>query len=126
MNLSHQNKHEQSKDTFKCNNCEMQFSEKWNLMHHKQENHEVTEVCEYFLMGKCKFMPPKVCWLLHTKTVQQSRDQSTIECHECKEKFKTRNGMMRHRKQFHIEVVPECKEYRLESCDFAGQKNVLV
>ena len=29
--------------------------------------------------------------------------------------------MMRHRKQFHIEVVPECKEFSMDKCDFEGQ-----
>ena len=121
MNITHRNKHEQSRDTFKCNDCELQFSEKWNLMHHRQENHEVTEVCEYLQKGKCKFMPPKICWLLHTKKASQSIERNIIECYVCKEKVRTRNGMMRHGKHFHIEVVPECKEFSLGKCDFAGQ-----
>ena len=124
MNITHRTKHEQSKDTYKCNDCEMQFSTKWNLMHHRQENHEVTEVCEYFQKGKCKFMPPKICWLLHTKQAPQSIECNMIECYVCKEKFRTRNGMMRHRKQFHIEVVPECKEFSIGQCDFAGQEKM--
>ena len=33
--------------THKCKDCDIQFSTKWNLMHHRQENHEVTEICAF-------------------------------------------------------------------------------
>ena len=58
-NTTHRKAHERTDDVFRCNDCEMQFSERWNLMHHKRDNHEVTEICQHFLKGTCKFMPPK-------------------------------------------------------------------
>ena len=39
----------------------------------------------------------------------------------CKQTFRTRNGMMRHRKQYHEDVVPECREYIKGTCEFTGE-----
>jgi chromosome segregation ATPase len=46
MNLKHRTAKEQSSGVFKCADCNTQFSEKWNLMNHRINNHEITEVCE--------------------------------------------------------------------------------
>ena len=59
MNLQHRTSKEQSQDVFICVDCNTQFSEKWNLMNHRMNNHEITEVCEHFLKGNCRFNPPK-------------------------------------------------------------------
>ena len=59
MNTTHRESHEQTNDVFRCTDCEMQFSERWNLMHHRRDNHDITEICQHFLKGTCKFMPPK-------------------------------------------------------------------
>jgi hypothetical protein len=52
------------------------------------------------------------------------KQKKEIERYVCKQKFRTRNGMMRHRKQYHEEVVPECREYLKGTCDFVGQDQV--
>ena len=78
--------------THKCKDCDIQFSTKWNLMHHRQENHEVTEICAFFQKGKCKFMPPKTRSTCLQNQAPQSNERNIIECYICKEKFRTRNG----------------------------------
>ena len=109
-NTTQRKAHEQTNDVFRCNGCEIQFSERWNLMHHKRDNHEVTEICQHCLKGTCKFMPTKKCWLLHKEkthdTAQGPSITEEISCYVCKQKFQTRNGMMRHRIRYHIKVVP--------------------
>ena len=68
----------------KCNDCNTQFSEKWNLMTHRVNNHEITEVCQHFLKENCKFNPPKKCWLLHQKPTNAQNKKDHIECYVCK------------------------------------------
>ena len=125
-NTTHRKAHEQSNDVFRCNECEMQFSERWNLMNHKRDNHEVTEICQHYEKGTCRFMPPKRCWLLHKEKTpeetQRPKISEEVSCYVCKQNFRTRNGMMRHRIQYHIEVVPECREFMQGKCDFTGKE----
>ena len=40
MNLRHRHESEQTNDTFKCEECNMQFSSKWNCNNHKRDKHE--------------------------------------------------------------------------------------
>ena len=122
LNTKHRTIEEQTNAVFRCTECDMQFSAKWNLMNHKMEKHEITDICEYFLKGTCRFMPPKKCWALHTKPTSKSSDKEAITCYVCKDRFNTRNGMMQHRKLKHIEVVPECREFALGKCDFTGKE----
>ena len=55
-----------------------------------------------------------------------SKEKSDIECYVCKQNFRTRNGMMKHRKQYHEEVVPDCREYLKGTCEFVGQDKVCL
>ena len=70
---------------------------------------------------------PKKCWLLHKEEshdpAQINKEIFDISCYVCKPKFRTRNGMMKHRVQYHIEVVPECREFMKGKCDFTGKEN---
>ena len=127
MNMKHRTAQQETDDVFRCNDCNMQFSAKWNLMNHRKENHEITEICEYFLKGSCSFTETK-CWNLHTKPQNvtllpgaKTKDKEEVECFVCKQKFRTRKGMMMHRKQFHLEMVPECKEYVSNTCGFTNK-----
>ena len=125
MNIKHRTTQEQTNDVFKCTECQLQFSEKWNLMNHKKNNHEVTEICEHFLKDKCSFSA-KTCWNLHQKPNSKhsstektsSSDIEVIKCYTCNEAFRTRNKMMKHRKKAHIELVKECRENVKNDCDF--------
>ena len=49
------------------------------------------------------------------------KEKEDIKCYVCKETFRTRNGMMKHRKKFHIEVFPDCREFLIDQCDFTGE-----
>ena len=86
--------------------------------------HELTDICEYFLKGTCRFNPPKKCWGLHKKPTTISTEKETITCYVCKDRFRTRNGMMQHRKLKHIEVVPECREFDNGKCDFTDKEKM--
>ena len=66
MNIKHRTAQQETDDVFRCNECNIQFSAKWNLLNHRKESHEITEVCEYFLKDKCSFTE-KQCWNLHKK-----------------------------------------------------------
>ena len=127
-NTTHRKAQEQSNDVLRCDACDMQFSERWNLMEHKRDNHEVTEICQHFQKGTCKFVPPKRCWRLHKEKTHDEAQRpgitEEISCYVCKQKFRTRNGMMRHRIQYHIEVVPDCREFLQGKCDFTGDDKI--
>ena len=40
-------------------------------------------------------------------------------CNICKEKFKTKNGMMKHRKKEHVEKVTSCWNFESDSCQYS-------
>ena len=116
MNLRHRHESEQTDDTFNCEECNMQFSSKWNCNNHKRDKHEPNIECIYYRQGSCKFTDNE-CWNRHTKDVAAQsplQDKATVECFVCKNKFKSKNEMMHHRKNTHPEKVRQCNNP--ESC----------
>ena len=61
INLKHKNQKEHISGTIICENCEEQFSSRWNLMNHKKEKHPSQSPCKYNLQNKCKFTAED-CW----------------------------------------------------------------
>ena len=110
MNLSHRTQSDQQKGTFRCTKCETQFSSKWNLNNHTRDDHEKTKDCEFFKEGKCQF-PESICWDRHDKSAANTSNViEKIDCHTCKNTFKTKTQMMVHRKEKHPEKVKPCRE----------------
>ena len=84
--------------TNQCPDCNEHFKNNWSLMNHRCYEHEVTDVCKHFLRNSCKF-PISVCWIKHDKAiVQKKTEENKFDCHICRRVFKTKNGMMMHKK----------------------------
>jgi hypothetical protein len=120
MNLRHRGPSEQSEDTYKCDDCEQQFSAVWNLKNHVRDIHGKKEDCSHFNKGKCKY-PDKYCWKRHTPQTQTlpkevGTDEKSEECYICKNKFRTKRDMMLHRLELHAEKVMQCRN--AENCEF--------
>ena len=112
MNLRHRKESEQINDTFKCEDCNMQFSSKWTFNNHKRDKHERKPICKFYNQGDCRF-PEKDCWNRHTKSnieKTQTNEAKAIECYVCKNTFKTKHEMMLHRKNNHQDRVRPCKD----------------
>ena len=96
----------------------MQFSSKWNCNNHKRAKHEPKTDCIHYRQGSCKF-PDNHCWNRHTQDAAAQhpvKGQTTMECYVCKNKFKSKNEMMHHRKNAHPGKVRQCNNP--DNCDF--------
>ena len=112
-NLKHRTPDKHESGTFKCTLCSEQYSSNWNLNNHTRDKHGKTQICKWFNDGKCRY-PTKECWNIHEKedTEHNGRDLNEVECHTCKESFKTKNEMMKHRLNHHSTRVKPCRDGR--------------
>ena len=118
MNLRHRKENKITNDTLKCNSCGEEFSAKWNLNNHIRDKHDRTNECKFFKKGSCRF-PQKECWNKHISISASNltiTEPKSIECFTCKNKFNSKNEMMIHRKEIHLEKVRTCKDQ--VSCGF--------
>jgi hypothetical protein len=110
LNMEHCRKNEQLDGTHKCQECQEQFSTRWNLMNHNRDEHQVKEVCSFFLRGpdQCKFSEER-CWFSHKKPANmKNSEKEEIKCYTCHMRFATKAGLMQHRKKSHKEEVKKC------------------
>ena len=120
-NLKHKKTDEQIPGTLKCNDCNEQFSSKWSLMNHRKEHHPSENTCKYFLQSSCKFTAD-ICWFKHDVTKNNSQINSQlVACYVCKETFKNKNEMMKHRRVSHTGVVRTCTNFKTNSCRFNSE-----
>ena len=121
INIKHRVEIGANRKVFNCEDCNKQYSDYWSIMNHKKEIHEVKELCKHFLKGKCNFKDDD-CWFLHEKKqsqhVARQETQEEIKCYVCDKMFSTRNGMMRHRKQYHPEGLRKCNNVEQGRCEF--------
>ena len=121
INVTHKKPDEQLSGTLKCNDCKEQFSSKWSLMNHRKEHHPSENICKYYLQNNCKFTED-VCWFKHNVDKNNSLNNAqSVTCYICKETFKTKNEMMKHRREFHAAVVRTCTKYKTNSCRFSSE-----
>ena len=124
INLKHRGKSSENLKVFKCEVCGNQFSEYWSIMNHIKENHEVTERCTHYPRGRCKFLDEE-CWLVHEKKKEITKRKETKDdskCYICEQMFKTKNDMMRHRKQIHPVGLRTCKDDEEGTCEFGPRR----
>jgi hypothetical protein len=119
INIKHKKPHEHINGTIKCQDCEEQFSSRWNLMNHQKENHPSQSPCKYNLQNKCKFTA-EVCWFKHTDSSEGSSE--VISCYNCGNIFRNKSEMMIHRKKVHITVIRVCSNFKNNQCKFDDDK----
>jgi DNA-directed RNA polymerase subunit RPC12/RpoP len=109
-----------SQSPYNCNICGRRNSNWGDLRSHLKMMHpESVRPCKFFLLGKCDF-PENICWFMHTKPSTTSSPQTLTEykCGICEKTFHQKTDFMNHRKQEHVQFVPECKEYVNGACRF--------
>ena len=86
-------------------------------MNHVRDNHsEARDICRHFQQGRCKFSEDE-CWSSHKET---SSSKEKFECHTCRENFRTKNIMMKHRKLNHR--TKQCKEFVKGTCNKSDEE----
>ena len=125
INTKHRDQDNQLVGTLKCQDCNAQFSAKWNLMNHKRDVHKNMITCKFFQEKRCKFSED-MCWYKHTekKHEAQRKDKNVLEviqCHVCDQKFRKTNDMMQHKKTQHPDQVRECKANKEGNCSFGNR-----
>ena len=93
-----------------CPHCDQTFKILKELMVHKKIMHvKHVSICWHFLDDSCSY--DKTCWFRHEKTIVLDPI-----CNICKNKFKTRNDRMMHKKKEHENNVKMCELIKNGDC----------
>ena len=84
--------------------------------HSKMEHTKSVSVCWNFVAGCCKY-EDSFCWFAHEKT-KVNMMCTYSKCNICDLTLKSRPEYLKHRKQFHIDIVPECKNKMNRACQY--------
>ena len=94
-----------------CHTCDKAYDSKWDLMvHRKKEHYDVIKICRYFLKGNCSFGDEK-CVYRHDENAKFN-----LKCHFCEKVFKTKDELMKHRKEYHAKTVPSYRDHKSGYC----------
>lgn len=94
----------------KCRGCEQLYCNKQDLMDHRKKHHrDIVRKCRNYLNGNCPYSDVE-CWFSHgTGNYPVSDEEKNFECRSCGETFESLHVMMKHRKEEHARMVPQCK-----------------
>ena len=94
---------------FKCRGCEQFYCNKQDLMDHRKKHHrDILRKCRNNLNGNCPYSDDD-CWFSHSNGNCSVSDKQNFECRSCGETFESLHGMMKHRKETHARMIPQCK-----------------
>ena len=120
-NYKHNSNENHEEGAFKCDQCNLEFSAQWNLNNHTRDDHKTkTKVCSYYKQGRCQFSATS-CWNLHQskEVLHKPIQNEENKCYSCHMVFKTRQGVMKHKKLKHIEEVKECPRFIEGDCGYS-------
>ena len=123
MNFKHNSMENQEDGAFKCEECNNEFSTHWNLNNHVRDEHqEKRKLCSYYQQNRCSFSA-KSCWNSHEVRPYSAKSINKEEnkCFSCSMTFNTRNGVMKHKKNKHIEEIKDCSKYLKGDCGFSDE-----
>lgn len=99
-----------------CNFCDEGFDFKSQLMEHRKKNHtESVQLCWNFSSGKCGYGDDK-CWFLHCKA-----SKSEMKCNFCDKTFASQSEFLTHRKRYHKQIVPPCRNLQNGKCGYTNE-----
>ena len=102
---------------FTCKYCDEVFELKSDIMiHSKMEHTKSVRVCWNFEAGCCEY-EDSFCWFAHEKP-KANMTQYNSKCNICDSTFKSRPEYLRHRKLFHVDIVPECIHHIEGACQY--------
>ena len=114
-------------DCFNCNYCDETFGALSEVMHHTKQVHTSNvQHCNKFLEGNCYY--GESCWFLHSENHRNSEPE--LHCSSCESKFRTKTTLMKHMKNYHVELVSKCKHeetkcrYGQDRCWFLHKENI--
>ena len=89
-------------------------------MNHRREEHPSKKRCRYFLKQQCFFKANK-CWYRHEENDEEEKNELSAEmnCRYCAECFSSKNDLMMHKKQEHIEKVERCRKFLQGNCSLS-------
>ena len=91
INLKHR-VNSKADGSIKCRNCGKMFETKHDLMNHRKKDHSSSVApCKNYLIKNCTFSA-ELCWWNHSE-----KEDQTIECFVCGNKFDSKSSMMNHR-----------------------------
>ena len=133
INLKHRAKDDQVDGTFKCQECDEQFSSFWSLNNHMRDHHVKTKICKHFKEGRCRFSANE-CWDKHELVnVESIPNDSKYQCTSCGNSFNTKNSVMTHIKKEHPGIVnlasiPNDDKHQCQTCgnSFISKNSVMM
>ena len=88
-------------------------------MNYRKLEHPSRKICRYFLKNEYIFDEDE-CWYNHMVNRQEVTDWlNNFTCNECEDAFKSKTVMMQHKKIYHIEMVPKCRDFLQGKCKLA-------
>ena len=94
-----------------------EFQTKGILMKHSKDIHsEKVRPCIKYNEGKCDFRVN--CWFSH----DQSKNSvlPDFACNICDDKFKIQSKFMKHKKEYHTESIPMCRDKMNGYCHYGA------
>ena len=76
-------------------------------------------VCWNFAAGSCEYNDSS-CWFAHEQSKVNMR-QNHSKCNICDLTYNTRAEYLKHRKVFHIDIVPKCKNKMEGTCQYSDE-----
>lgn len=113
---------------FSCHFCNEMFETLSEVMKHNKVIHTSSvQHCKQYLENVCFFGDS--CWFLHSEEFKRS--EPSFRCNFCKVRFRTQKDLREHMKQFHFQVVSECKsgnecKFGPKKCWFIHQENIEI
>ena len=101
--------------TIRCKICAKEFTEKWNFMKHRKNNHpEAVGYCRKYESETCSFTAES-CWWNHE---QRKQNTGIAQCFICSQTFDKKSKMMSQRKKTHLSIVQTCSKFKEGNCRF--------
>ena len=86
-------------------------------MHHKKREHtDYVQNCWNFISGLCEFNEDS-CWFKHSPKNDKEKPEE-YKCNICDHAFSARMNFMKHRKEFHESLTPQCKNELKGNCHY--------
>ena len=103
------------KHGLQCKFCEECFESKRELMEHRKKEHtERVSVCWKFTSGQCEYGIEK-CWFNH------GTERSETKCNFCEQTFPNMSEFLTHRKKYHLQFVPPCRNLPNGACNYTNE-----
>ena len=92
--------------------------------YYKKKHTKGVSVCWNFVAGSCEY-EDSFCWFAHERN-KGNMMQFHSKCNICDLTFNNRAEYLKHRKKFHIDIVPECKNKMEGACQYSDESSNII